>query len=64
MTQKDAVNYSQNYLSAVGSLSGSQSAYGTFDQNGGVWEVLSNNKRAPRKINKALDSGMISFMIG
>ena len=44
MTQKDAVNYSQNYLSAVGSLSGSQSAYGTFDQNGGVWEVLSNNK--------------------
>ena len=44
VTQKNAVNYSQNYLSAVGSLSGSQSAYGTFDQNGGVWEVISNNK--------------------
>jgi formylglycine-generating enzyme required for sulfatase activity len=43
VSQKAYVIYTQNHLSAVGSFSGSQSAYGTFDQNGGVWEVLSNN---------------------
>jgi len=42
VTQQAGVNYTQNYLTAVGSFTGSVGPYGTFDQNGGVWEILSN----------------------
>lgn len=42
VTQKAGVDYSQNYLSSIGSFTGSKGSYGTFDQNGSVWEVLSN----------------------
>jgi formylglycine-generating enzyme required for sulfatase activity len=31
-------NFNQNYLTDVGAFAGSQSFYGTFDQNGNVWE--------------------------
>lgn len=42
VTQQTGINYSQNHLSAVGSFTGSVGPYGTFDQNGSVWDVLSN----------------------
>jgi formylglycine-generating enzyme required for sulfatase activity len=42
VTQKAGVDYSQNYLSSIGSFTGSKGSYGTFDQNGSVWEILSN----------------------
>lgn len=44
VTQAAGVNNSQNYLSAVGDFTGSKGPYGTFDQNGGVWEILSNQR--------------------
>ncbi|MBV2350221.1 formylglycine-generating enzyme family protein [Synechococcus sp. HK05] len=42
VTQQPFVNNNQNYLSPVGSYSASEGPFGTFDQNGGVWEVLDN----------------------
>ena len=42
VTQEPFVDTQQNYLTAVGSFSASPSHYGTFDQNGNVWELLSN----------------------
>jgi sulfatase modifying factor 1 len=33
-----SANFNQNYLTDVGAFTGSQSFYGTFDQNGNVWE--------------------------
>lgn len=42
ITQQPFVNTTQNYLSPVGSYTGSAGPFGTFDQNGGVWEVLDN----------------------
>ena len=42
VTQKAGVDYSQNYLSSIGSFTGSKGYYGTFDQNGSVWEILSD----------------------
>ena len=42
VTQKAGVDYSQNYLSSIGAFTGSKGSYGTFDQNGSVWEILSN----------------------
>lgn len=40
ITQLSTYSPSQNYLTAVGSLTGSPSAYGTFDQDGSVWELF------------------------
>jgi formylglycine-generating enzyme required for sulfatase activity len=37
VTQISSYNSSQNYLTAVGSFTGSKSYYGTFDQSGDVW---------------------------
>jgi formylglycine-generating enzyme required for sulfatase activity len=37
-TQSAAYDSNQNYLTPVGSFSGSGSYYGTFDQGGNVWE--------------------------
>jgi sulfatase modifying factor 1 len=42
VTQQPFVNTNQNHLSAVGSYSASEGPFGTYDQNGGVWEVLDN----------------------
>jgi formylglycine-generating enzyme required for sulfatase activity len=42
VTQEPFVNTTQNYLSAVGSFTASAGPYGTFDQNGNVWELISN----------------------
>ena len=42
ITQQPFVDTTQNYLSPVGSYTGSEGPFGTFDQNGGVWEVLDN----------------------
>lgn len=38
VTQSTAYSSSQNYLTEVGAFSGSDGAYGTFDQGGNVWE--------------------------
>jgi formylglycine-generating enzyme len=38
VTQLNNRSASQNYLTNVGAFTGSQSAYGTFDQHGNVWE--------------------------
>jgi sulfatase modifying factor 1 len=38
VTQSSAAEVSQNYLTNVGAFSASPSAYGTFDQSGGLWE--------------------------
>jgi formylglycine-generating enzyme required for sulfatase activity len=42
VTQEPFATSTQNYLTAVGSYSKSPGPYGTFDQNGGVWEILSS----------------------
>lgn len=42
VTQQPFVDTRQNYLSPVGSFSASRGPFGTYDQNGGVWEVLDN----------------------
>lgn len=42
VTQEPFVSSNQNYLSPVGSFTRSKSPYGTFDQNGGVWEIVDN----------------------
>ena len=39
VTQASNLDLSQNYLTNVGYFSGSASTYGTFDQNGNVWEI-------------------------
>lgn len=38
VTQSTTYDSNQNYLTDVGSFTGSESYYGTFDQNGNVWE--------------------------
>jgi formylglycine-generating enzyme len=38
VTQSDSYSGSQNYLTDVGAFTNSASYYGTFDQNGNVWE--------------------------
>ncbi len=38
VTQSGSLSSSQNYLTDVGAFTASPSAYGTFDQNGNVWE--------------------------
>jgi len=38
VTQSTDYSSSQNYLTEVGAFSGSDGAYGTFDQGGNVWE--------------------------
>ena len=40
VTQEPLIDTKQNYLTNVGAMSGSRSYYGTFDQNGNVWELL------------------------
>lgn len=42
VTQEPFINTQQNYLSAVGTLKRSAGPYGTFDQNGNVWEMVSD----------------------
>jgi len=39
VTQQPTIEPTQNYLTNVGAMRASPSAYGTFDQNGNVWEV-------------------------
>ena len=43
VTQEPLIDPKQNYLTNVGAMSGSGSYYGTFDQNGNVWEILDTN---------------------
>jgi formylglycine-generating enzyme required for sulfatase activity len=40
VTQQPIIEATQNYLTNVGAMSGSGSSYGTFDQSGGVWELI------------------------
>ncbi|MFM8890615.1 MAG: SUMF1/EgtB/PvdO family nonheme iron enzyme, partial [Planctomycetia bacterium] len=40
VTQEPLIDPTQNYLTAVGAMRASPSAYGTFDQNGNVWELM------------------------
>ena len=40
VTQQPIIESTQNYLTNVGAMSGSGSSYGTFDQSGGVWELI------------------------
>lgn len=42
VTQEPFIDTQQNYLSAAGTLTRSEGPYGTFDQNGNVWEVVSD----------------------
>jgi len=39
VTQQPLIEATQNYLTNVGAMRSSPSSYGTFDQNGGVWEL-------------------------
>jgi|GEM_PF-433383 len=39
VTQQPYLDFSQNYLTNVGAFPGSASFYGTFDQNGNLWEI-------------------------
>lgn len=40
VTQEPLIEPAQNYLTNVGAMRASPSSYGTFDQNGNVWELL------------------------
>ncbi len=40
VTQDSSVDPSQNYLTNVGAFPGSGIFYGTFDQNGSLWEII------------------------
>jgi formylglycine-generating enzyme required for sulfatase activity len=39
VTQEPTIEATQNYLTNVGAMRSSESWYGTFDQNGNVWEL-------------------------
>ena len=39
VTQQPTIESTQNYLTNVGAMRSSPSSYGTFDQNGNVWEL-------------------------
>jgi formylglycine-generating enzyme required for sulfatase activity len=39
VTQQPVIEATQNYLTNVGAMRASPSSYGTFDQNGNVWEL-------------------------
>lgn len=39
VTQSSSFSSSQNYLTDVGAFTNSASAYGTYDQNGNVWQL-------------------------
>ena len=39
VTQSSSFSSTQNYLTDVGAFSNSASAYGTYDQNGNVWQL-------------------------
>jgi formylglycine-generating enzyme len=39
VTQQPTIDSKQNYLTNVGAMRASPSSYGTFDQNGNVWEL-------------------------
>jgi len=43
VTQQPLIDPTQNYLTNIGAMSGSVSYYGTFDQNGNLWEILGSN---------------------
>jgi formylglycine-generating enzyme len=43
VTQETNINSSQNYLTNVGAFIYSKSYYGTYDQTGNVWELITNN---------------------
>lgn len=40
VTQQPTIEATQNYLTNVGAMLSSPSSYGTFDQNGNVWELM------------------------
>lgn len=40
VTQQPTIDPTQNYLTNVGAMRASPSSYGTFDQNGNVWELM------------------------
>lgn len=40
VTQQPTIDPKQNYLTNVGAMRASPSSYGTFDQNGNVWELM------------------------
>jgi formylglycine-generating enzyme required for sulfatase activity len=40
VTQQPTIDTKQNYLTNVGAMRASPSSYGTFDQNGNVWELM------------------------
>jgi sulfatase modifying factor 1 len=40
VTQQPVIESTQNYLTNVGAMRSSPSFYGTYDQNGNVWELL------------------------
>ena len=46
VTQNPFINPAQNYLTNVGAMRSSASGYGTFDQNGNVWELLESTGAA------------------
>lgn len=50
VTQDSTLAPSQNYLTDGGGFTASASAYGTFDQNGNVWEVLDSAYGSTRSL--------------
>ncbi len=46
LTQQPALDSSQNYLTEVGAFTASPSPYGTYDMNGGVWELTDRDGKA------------------
>lgn len=61
VTQDTELSPSQNYLTDVGSFFGSASYYGTFDQNGNVWEVTDSAYGTDRSLMVARGGGWTSY---
>lgn len=59
--QNSITSPTQNYLTDVGSFTGSASYYGTFDQNGNVWEITDSAFGTNRALLVVRGGGWTSY---
>jgi len=60
-TQNAILSPTQNYLTDVGSFTGSASYYGTFDQNGNLWEITDSAYGTNRALLVVRGGGWTSY---
>jgi sulfatase modifying factor 1 len=54
VTQETNIDSTQNYLTNVGAFIHSSSYYGTYDQTGNVWELITNNNENTIILNNSI----------